>query len=62
MEMGNTSFQNTRRPRTKMLLKGYQGIDNSAFTTHFHEVKVMGSSLMLIVAQELGEPVFVRIP
>lgn len=45
-----------------MLLKGYQGIDNSAFTTHFHEVKVMGSSLMLIVAQELGEPVFVRIP
>lgn len=43
-----------------MLFKGYEGTDNSAFTTHLCEV--MGSNLMLILAQELEEPVFVTIP
>lgn len=45
-----------------MLFKGYEGADNSAFTTHLCEIKVMGSNLMLILAQELEESVFVTIP
>ena len=45
-----------------MLFKRYEGADNSAFTTHLYEIKVMGSNLMLILAQELEESVFVTIP
>lgn len=45
-----------------MLFKGYEGTDNSSFTTHLCEIKVMGSNLMLIVTQELEEPVFVTVP
>ena len=59
---GANRFLNYQRLETKVLFKGYEGTDNSAFTTHLCEIKVMGSNLMLILAQELEEPVFVTIP
>ena len=59
---GENLFLKYQRLETKMLFKRYEGADNSAFTTHLYEIKVMGSNLTLILAQELEESVFVTIP
>ena len=59
---GENLFLKYQRLETKMLFKGYEGTDNSAFTTHLCEIKVKGSNLILILAQKLDEPVFVTVP
>lgn len=58
---GENLFLKYQRLEAKMF-KGYEGADNSALPPTFVKIKAMGSNLMLILAQELEESVFVTIP